>query len=230
MLTVRLAVVARSGNAHAGSRPGPPPSLTVHRIAAGAVDLADARGLAAVTMRSLAAAVGVSAPGLYRYVASRDELVGHMVDLVSAELEHPSPSGDWLRDITLVAEQQRARFRDHPWLAEAVGSLRFMGRHVLDHLDWGLAVLADVEAPQSRKLEAIALANGIAALFSTTSRPVGPEAFAQLDADRHPRLTALLAAAPPTPPSADLFPRVVEGVLRGVLAMPAGAESGQATR
>jgi AcrR family transcriptional regulator len=216
--------VARSGNAQAGSRPGPPPSLTVHAIAAAAVDLADTGGLAAVTMRSLAAAVGLSAPGLYRYVASRDELVGHMVDLVSADLEHPPPSGHWLRDITAVAQQQRTMFRAHPWLAEAVASLRFMGRHVLDHLDWGLAVLADVEAPPSRKMEAIALTNGIAALFSTTSRPVGPEAFAQLDPGRHPRLAALLAAAAPTPPSADLFPRVLEGVLRGMLAMPADAE------
>jgi AcrR family transcriptional regulator len=175
-------------------------------------------------MRSLAAAVGVSAPGLYRYVTSRDQLVGHMVDLVSADLEHPPPSGDWVHDITVVAERQRALFRAHPWLAEAVASLRFMGPHVLDHLDWGLAVLADVEAPPSRKMEAIALANGIAALLSTTSRPVGPEAFAQLDSGRHPRLTTLLAAAAPTPPSADLFPRVLEGVLRGVLTMPTSAD------
>jgi AcrR family transcriptional regulator len=191
---------------------------------AAAVDLADAKGLAAVTMRALAAAVGLSAPGLYRYVASRDELVGHMVDLVSADLEHPPPSGDWVRDFTVAAERQRALFRAHPWLAEAVVSLRFMGRHVLDHLDWGLAVLADVEAPQSRKMEAIALANGIAALFSTTSRPVGPDAFAELDPARHPRLATLLASAAPTPPSADLFPRVLEGVLRGVLGIPPHAE------
>jgi AcrR family transcriptional regulator len=209
---------------HTGSRPGPPPSLTVHAIAAAAADLADAGGLAAVTMRSLAAAVGVSAPGLYRYLASRDDLVGHMVDLVSADLEHPPPSGDWVRDMTVVAEQQRALFRAHPWLADAVASLRFMGPHVLDHLDWGLAVLADVEAPQNRKMEAIALANGIAALFAMTSQPLAPEAFAQLDAGRHPRLASLLAAAAPTQPSSDLFARVLEGVLRGVLGMPASAE------
>jgi AcrR family transcriptional regulator len=171
-------------------------------------------------MRSLAAAVGVSAPGLYRYVASRDELVAHMVDLVSAEVEHPSPSGDWVHDITVVAEQQRVLFGAHPWLAEAVASLRFMGVHVLDHLDWGLAVLADVDAPNSRKMEAIALANGVAALFSTTTRPVGPEAFAQLGPDRHPRLAALLATASSTAPSDDLFARVLEGVLRAALAIP----------
>jgi AcrR family transcriptional regulator len=192
----------------------------VHGIAATAVGLADTQGLAAVTMRSLAAAVGVSAPGLYRYVASREELVGHMVDLVSADVEHPPPTGNWVHDFTVVAEQQRARFRAHPWLPEAVASLRVMGPHVLDHLDWGLAALADVEAPPSRKMEAIALANGIAALFSTTSRRVGPEAFAPLDPGRHPRLAALLATAAPTPPSTDLFQRVLEGVLRAVLERP----------
>jgi hypothetical protein len=118
----------------------------------------------------------VSAPGLYRYVASREELVGHMVDLVSADVDHPPPSGNWVHDVTVVAEQQRALFRAHPWLAEAVASLRVMGPHVLDHLDWGLAALADVEAPPSRKMEAIALANGIAALFSSTSRHRRPDA------------------------------------------------------
>jgi AcrR family transcriptional regulator len=199
------------------------PSLTVFRIAGAAVDLADVRGVDTVTMRSVAAAVGVSAPGLYRYVASREELVGHMVDLVSAGLEHPPPSGDWVHDMTVVAERQRDLFRAHPWLADAVASLRFMGGHVLDHLDWGLEVLADVDAPPSRKMEAIALANGMAALFSRTSAPVGREAFAELDPNRHPRLAALLAAAPPAPPSSDLFPHVLEGVLRGVLGVPPGA-------
>src|SRR4051812_7260460 len=106
-------------------------------------------------MRALAAAVGLSAPGLYRYVASRDELVGHMVDLVSADLEHPPPSGDWVHDITVVSERQRALFRAHPWLAEAVASLRFMGRHVLDHLDWGLAVLAGARPPRGGGAPAI---------------------------------------------------------------------------
>ena len=212
--------MATSESAHAGSRPGPPPSLTVHGIAAAAVDIADARDLAAVTMRSLAAAVGVSAPGLYRYVTSRDELVAHMVDLVSADLEHPAPTGEWVRDIAVVAKQQRDLFGAHPWMTEAIGSLRFMGRHVLDHLDWGLAVLADVEAPDSRKMEAIALANGIAALFSTAARPIGPEAFAQLDPGRHPHLAAVLAAGAAPPPPTDLFEHVLEGVLRGVLALP----------
>ena len=80
-----------SGDARRGSRPGPAPSLTIPTIAAAAVDLADARGLPAVTMRSLAAALGVSAPGLYRYIDARDELLGHMVDRVCG---HRAPAAE----------------------------------------------------------------------------------------------------------------------------------------
>lgn len=189
-----------------------------------------------MTMRSLAAAVGMTAAGLYRYIASRDELIGHMVDHVSADLAHPPPSGDWVRDFwvrdfIVVTARQRALFVAHPWLAEAEKSLRVLGPHVLDHLDWGLAVLADVPSPPARKMEAIALANGMSALFASASRPVvGPEAFAALDAGRHPRLAALFAAASQASPSSDLFESVLEGVLRGVPAGPAQPPGGPLPR
>jgi AcrR family transcriptional regulator len=206
------------GSRSTSTRPGPAPSLTVSGIAAAAVGLADAGGLPAVTMRTVATALGMTAPALYRYLSSRDELVAHMVDLVSAAVEYPPPSGDWVHDLTVVAEHQRRLFRAHPWLAGALSSAHTLGPHVLDHLDWGLAVLRDVDASPTRKMEAIALANGIAALFSATVEPVGPDAFSHLDPERHPRLAQLLAAAAPTPPAEDIFPRVVEGALRGLLA------------
>ncbi|GMA87472.1 hypothetical protein GCM10025868_27220 [Angustibacter aerolatus] len=75
-----------------------------------------------------------------------------------------------MHDLVDVARQQRALFAAHPWLIEAERSLRVLGPHVLDHLDWGLAVLTDLDVPASRKMEAIALANGVAALFATNGR------------------------------------------------------------
>jgi AcrR family transcriptional regulator len=193
--------------------PGPARSLTVPGIAAAAVELADAGGLDAVTMRSVARAVRSSAPALYRYVASREELVGHMVDLVSAELAHPVPSGDWLEDLLAVTEQQVALHRAHPWLAAASAVPAPLGPHVLDHLEWGLAALAPVEAPTRAKMEAIAMTTGIAALFAA-SGPVSPEPFRHLDGARHP---ALAAATNPGPPADDLLRRVLTGVLTAVL-------------
>jgi AcrR family transcriptional regulator len=198
-------------------RPGPSRSVTLEHIAGSTVVLADARGLHAVTMRTVAAAVGLSAAGLYRYVGSRDELIGHMVDTVSAEVTHPDPSGDWIGDLTGVAEQQVRLFRAHPWMVEAVGSLQYFGPHVLDHLDWGLAVLDKVDATNRDKLEAIALVNGVAALFAGTGQAPGPEAFSGLDPRRQPRLAKVFATAESTAASADLFSRLVEGLLHTVL-------------
>lgn len=169
-------------------------------------------------MRSVADALNVSAAGLYRYLASRDELIGHMVDTLSAGIPHPAPTGDWVADLTFVAGQQRGLFREHPWLVIAVGSLRHLGPHVLDHLDWGLDVLRDVPVPTRDKMEALALINGVAALFATAGSPAGPEAFATLDPQRHSHLVAALTDASSSPPAMeDLFERVVASLLDSLL-------------
>jgi AcrR family transcriptional regulator len=199
------------------SRPGPAPALTVSAIAGTAVSLADRSGLTAVTMRSVAAELGTSAPGLYRYVASRSELLAQMVDLVSAQVEHGRPSADWLADLTAAAESQRRVFRAHPWLVGALDSALVLGPHVLDHLDWGLTVLAEVRASTGQKLEALALANGIAALFAFPGPVGGMEAFAQLDGRRHPHLTRALTSVTDPAPASDPFPRVLAAVLHVTL-------------
>jgi AcrR family transcriptional regulator len=186
-------------------------------VAAAAVSLADRDGLAAVTMRSVAAVLGTSAPGLYRYVASRDELLAQMVDLVSAKVEHRPPTGDWLADLVTVAESQRAVFRTHPWLTGALGGTVALGPHVLDHLDWGLAVLAEVHATDGEKLEALALANGVAALFANAGAGASPDAFVHLDGRRHPRLVAALAGVTDPTPASDPFPRALAAVLHATL-------------
>jgi AcrR family transcriptional regulator len=198
-------------------RPGPAPALTVQGIAAAAVSIADRDGLPAVTMRSVAAALDTSAPGLYRYVTSRDELLAQMVDLVSATVEHPPPTGDWLADLQTVAESQRAVFRAHPWLTHALDGTVALGPHVLDHLDWGLEVLAEVPATDGQKLDALALANGIAALFSAAGPGGGRGAFAHLNGRRHPRLIAALAGVTDPTSASDPFPRVLAAVLHATL-------------
>jgi AcrR family transcriptional regulator len=191
--------------------------MTLTGIAAAAVAIADRDGLTGVTMRSVAAALGTSAAGLYRYVASREELVAHMVDLVSADVRHRRPTGDWVGDLVDVAESQRGVFRTHPWLAGALDGALVLGPNVLDHLEWGLAVLEGVVAPPGQKMEALAVTNGIAALFASAGTVGGPEAFAQLDARRHARVLAVLGAATSGSPTPDLFPRVLEAVLRAIL-------------
>ena len=88
--------------------PGPAPEHSRAEIAAAAITLADARGLAAVTMRSAAAAIGTAPASLYRYVATRDELVELMADQVYGEISyHESGPGDPVADLLRLAQQSR---------------------------------------------------------------------------------------------------------------------------
>ena len=73
------------GRPHKGPRPG----LSLERIVAAAIRLADAEGLAAVSMSRVATALGTAPMSLYRYVAAKDELLALMVDAAYG----PPPSG-----------------------------------------------------------------------------------------------------------------------------------------
>src|SRR5690242_3616923 len=104
-----------------GSR-GPVPEHSRTAIAAAGVALADAEGLAATTMRRVAAALGTAPASLYRYVANRDELIALMGDAAMGELsltDLPSGAG-WRADILTVARRLRALYREHRWLLELI--------------------------------------------------------------------------------------------------------------
>ena len=198
-------------------RPGPAPSLSVDEIAAAGVALADREGLAGVTMRAVASSLGVTAPGLYRYLASREELLSAMVDQVSGQMAYPAASGDWLADLLDVAGQQLTLHRAHPWLVQTAPQRLVLGPRALDHLDRCLAILEPLDVPVTAKMEAIALTTGAAALFATAGPAAGASAFAQLDRQRHPRLAEIINTSDPGPASPDLFERAVTGLLQGVL-------------
>lgn len=200
------------------TRPGPPSSLTVDQIALAAVAVADEHGLAGLTMRRLADDLGVSAAGLYRYVASREVLLEEVVDVLVGGLEHPAPTGSWLADVVGVAHQQRALYVAHPWLPQAVAAVRRLGPRTLDHFDWGLAALAPVDAPAVTKMEALALVNGLAALFAGGGGTAsGPQALSGISPTRHQHLVAALGAARTDAPPADLFERALASLLTGLL-------------
>ena len=74
--------------------PKPPrPRLTRDLVLASALARADAAGLDALSMRALAAELGVVPMALYKHVANKDELIDGMVDLVWAEVEPPAIGG-----------------------------------------------------------------------------------------------------------------------------------------
>ncbi len=109
-------------------RPTPAP-LSRERIVEAAIRLADADGLAAVSLRKVAAALNVGPMRLYGYIATKDELLDLMVDAVYAEIR---PAGDsWREVLRSLAETTRQAAHQHEWLADLIGGRPQLGPHAL---------------------------------------------------------------------------------------------------
>jgi AcrR family transcriptional regulator len=90
--------------------------LSRDRVLRAALDLADRDGFEACTMRKLGAQLGVEAMSLYRYVASKEDLLSGLVDLVFAEVEVDEPgTTEWRTAMRERARSHRAAMRRHPW-------------------------------------------------------------------------------------------------------------------
>ena len=98
------------------ARRGPRPTLSRKEITRIAIELADAEGLDAVSMRRIAAKLGAGATSLYWYVSSKDDLYELMVDEIVGEIRVPEPSGDWQHDLREVARAIHAMLQRHPWM------------------------------------------------------------------------------------------------------------------
>ncbi|WP_410563714.1 GntR family transcriptional regulator [Amycolatopsis sp. cmx-4-61] len=120
--------------------------LTRDRLVRTAIAIADAEGLGALSMRGVAARLGVAAMAPYRYVRGKDELVLLMADTAFGELGYPAePSGDWRERLTLAGRTLWSLFRRHPWLAQLGPITRPLPlRNLAVHGEWALSALAEL--------------------------------------------------------------------------------------
>lgn len=109
--------------------------LTRSGIVAKAVELADAEGLAALSMRSVAGRLGVMPMSLYNHVANKEELLDGMVDTVFAEFHAPVPGADWQSELRQRAATARDALKRHPWAIGLMDSRRNAGYETLLHHD-----------------------------------------------------------------------------------------------
>ncbi|MGW9211397.1 TetR/AcrR family transcriptional regulator [Embleya sp. NPDC055664] len=123
------------------SRPVPAP-LSRERILGAAIGLADVDGLEAVSLRKVAAVLGVGPMRLYGYIATKEELLDLMVDAVHAEIR---PVGDgWREVLHSLAESTRQAAHRHEWFADLIGGRPRLGPHALARGEAVLAAMGDI--------------------------------------------------------------------------------------
>jgi AcrR family transcriptional regulator len=125
-------------------RRGPP--LTQEEIVAAALAIADTEGLEAISMRKLAAKLGVGAMTLYHHVADKQELLLLMSDAIGAELliegEYPTHWRDALR---AIAHNTRGAHERHPWLLDSVSQRPGPTANSLRHIEQSITAVAGLD-------------------------------------------------------------------------------------
>jgi AcrR family transcriptional regulator len=190
------------------ARPAPGPARPAadrgpggaERIVAAAITVADAEGLAALSMRRVAAELGAAPMSLYRHVADKDDLVLQMMNTVFARSHLPDPPDGWRARLELAARTLWAMFGQHPWLASALSLTRPQALPAaLPYTEWMLTALdghgLDLDTMLTTYLTLINYVRGIAVNLESEAEA---EAVSGLNSEewldtQEPQLRSILA-------------------------------------
>jgi AcrR family transcriptional regulator len=112
--------------------------LSRERIFQTAIDLADAEGMSALTMRRLGQALGVEAMSLYNHVANKDDLLNGMLEQVLRQIVLPPDGDGWKSAIRTTALSAHTILLRHSWACQLMME---PGRDTRVRLRWMDAVL-----------------------------------------------------------------------------------------
>jgi AcrR family transcriptional regulator len=207
------ATAARSMELLWGTKPPPSrgrkPGMTIDRIVAAAVELADAEGLDGVSMRRVADKLGVGTMSLYRYVPAKAELQDLMLDSVMVDAPPVHEAGHWRAGLERFARGSLDGYLRHPWLLRASLTRGVMGPNQTAALDSVLRAIDGTGLSGGERMAVVGLVSGyvrgVAEQLIESTRiqrdtGVSDEQFwtdfaplldSHLDATRYPALTAV---------------------------------------
>lgn len=198
-------------------RRGPRRRHDLAEIVAAAIAIADERGLSAVSMRAVAVGIDASAPALYRYLSTREDLVDLMLDHVTGEIAWRPGAGGGLDDVVELACAMRAVHIRHPWMREALAAPRTFGPRTTALVETYLSALVESTAPSTHKMELFAVITSLAGL-NLSDHPPATDPFPLADADGTPTLVGALSGESPAPRDPmHLFRLSVSGVAHALL-------------
>src|SRR3954452_13516520 len=182
--------------------------LSRERVLNAALEVADAGGITALTIRSLADKLGVKPMSVYYHVANKDEILDCIVDLVFSEIELPSPGGDWRTEMRRRADSARAALRRHPWAIQLLQSRTNPGQATLRHHNAVIGSLRGAGFSVEMTAHAFALIDSYVFGFalSEAALPIhGPETVAEVAG-------SMMRGFP-----ADAYPHLVEFSIEHIL-------------
>jgi AcrR family transcriptional regulator len=212
----------------ARSRPG----LDRARILEAGLNLVDAHGLAALSMRKLGAALGVEAMALYYHVPNKAALIDGIAELVLGQLELPADyNADWAELIRAVARSFRQLGRAHPNVFPLLATVGFSNPSSVRPAETVLEVLCRAGLdPASAFVAFVTLKSfvvghtvwAIGEPYATDrDGPIGDEPLPALPADEYPRLAAFAAELAVTEVETE-FERGLELIIDGIRARLSG--------
>ena len=142
-----------------GSR-GPRRGLTLARIVDAGIHVAQTEGVGALSMARIAKQLGVGTMSLYRYVASKDELLTTMVDAGLGAPPPPAGGEDWRAGLTRWAVGVRTAYQANPWALRVPISGPPLGPNNVAWLDNALATMAGAPLTEQEKLSCVLLVSG----------------------------------------------------------------------
>ena len=166
-----------------GAAAGPRLPLNRDRVLRVAMSVADANGLGALTIRSLAQQLGVKPMSVYHYVANKDEILDAIVDMVFAEIEIPRVGGEWRTEMRRRANSARQVLRSHSWAIALVQSRLNPGPATLRHHDAFIGTLRSAGFSVELTAHAFALIDSYVFGFamSETALPIhGPDSVSDV--------------------------------------------------
>ncbi len=179
----------------------PKAKYTRSQLQEAALALVDEHGLSALSMRTLAGALGTGPMTLYNYVRDRDELDALVVEAVLAEIKGRRSQGDWQADVRAIVEATWRSVRRHPNVIPLVLTRRTLHDTTLQWAESLLEALARSGRRDSELLVAFRTVSGFVmglaqAQLSGPAADNADVARAQaLPADRYPRLIEIAKAA-----------------------------------
>ncbi len=149
---------------------GPRRGLSLARIVDAGVHVANTEGIGGVSMGRIAKELGASAMSLYRYVASKDELLTLMIDGAFGQVEAEEPvGGTWRERLWRWAEIELAAYRRFPWIPRVPITSAPVMPNQLRFMEWGLRALGGTGLREDEKLSSVLLITSFTRSFALLS-------------------------------------------------------------